>query len=151
MALNKQEAPYPLELLDLVSRVKYNKNYDIELKHVDRGQDSIGLTLCVLVTAVNPYREEDDYKLTTTMFYFPVEPAAYDRQTWQRWLWDQLQLVDLHEAMEAFRIRNDDGNFDTPYAPNHGPGRNPYTIYEYATDEQRRTSFRGDIKETTNE
>ena len=30
-----------------------------------------------------------------------------------------------------------------PYAPNHGPGRDPYTIAEYATDLDRRTSFRG--------
>lgn len=33
-----------------------------------------------------------------------------------------------------------------PFAPTHGPGDDPYTIKELATDEQRRTSFRGVVK-----
>lgn len=42
--------------------------------------------------------------------------------------------------MEFFVI---DG--ERPYAPNHGPGHDPYTIRETSTDEERRTSFRGTL------
>lgn len=34
---------------------------------------------------------------------------------------------------------------ERPFAPNHGPGRDPYTIVEYADDVDRRTSFRGEV------
>lgn len=68
----------------------------------------------------------------------PVPPAAYDRRSWQRWLFDQVLLVEQHEACEFFQV---DGR--RPYAPNHGPGRNPYTIHELGTAADAETDFRG--------
>lgn len=33
-----------------------------------------------------------------------------------------------------------------PYAPNHGPGNDPYVVRELTTDQARRTSFLGTIQ-----
>jgi hypothetical protein len=72
----------------------------------------------------------------------PVPPAAFDRRSWQRWLLDQVLLVERHEACEFFQI---DGK--RPYAPLHQPGSDPYMIVaESSTNEERRTNFRGELK-----
>ena len=76
-------------------------------------------------------------------FYFPVPAATYDERSWRRWLFDRLLDVETHEAMEHFQI-----GAERPYSPSHGPGNDPYMIREYGADEDRRTSFRGVVKET---
>jgi hypothetical protein len=53
-----------------------------------------------------------------------------------------LGLVDLHERMEDFVVGG-----ERPYAPKHGPGRNPYVVHEVSTEEARGTSFRGVLDE----
>jgi hypothetical protein len=73
--------------------------------------------------------------------YFPVPPAAYDERSWRRWLLERLIEVERHEACEFFQI---DGR--RPYAPHHGPGNDPYIVFDHGTDEDMRTSFRGDVK-----
>jgi hypothetical protein len=78
--------------------------------------------------------------------YFPVPAATYDLRSWRRWLLDCFIKVETHEACEFFQIGG-----ERPFAPNHGPGRDPYTIFEYSTDADRRTSFRGDVKESTDD
>ncbi len=70
-----------------------------------------------------------------------VPPAAFDRRSWQRWLLDQILLIERHEACEFFRV---DG--DRAYAPHHGPGNDPYIVFDHGTDEDVRTSFRGETK-----
>ena len=74
------------------------------------------------------------------MHYFPVPPAAYDVRSWRRWLLEQVLLVERHEACEFFQLAG-----DRPYAPSHGPGNDPYLIRELGTDEDVRTSFRGEL------
>lgn len=69
-----------------------------------------------------------------------MPPASYNRQSWRRWLFEQVLLVERHEACEFFVV---DG--ERPYAPRHGPGNDPYVVVEYAKDEDRRTSFRGEV------
>ena len=77
----------------------------------------------------------------------PVPPAAFDTRSWQRWLFDQLLLVEQHEAMEFFAIHDSPGGEHAvrPFAPSHGPGNSPYTVLEYATDLDRRTKFTGEV------
>jgi hypothetical protein len=132
-----QEAPYPVPLAELVSRVGYKQGWTFTLAHTDRGQGSVGLTLRILIRTPDSYHPED---IRGVMHYFIVPAAAYDEQSWRRWLFDRVLDVETHEACEFFQI---DGT--RPYAPNHGPGRDPYVIFEYATDEHRRTSFRGEL------
>lgn len=132
-----QTAPWPAALARLVKAVRYKAGWTFELSHLDRGQDSVGLTLSILIET------PDSYEPTRTMnvyHYFIVPAAAYDERSWRRWLFDQIVLVERHEAMEFFAI---DG--DRPYAPSHGPGNDPYMVREVGTDEDRRTTFRGEI------
>jgi len=72
------------------------------------------------------------------------------------WLFEQLLLVEKHECMEFFALMQDhdiapDGTeFEStwrPYAPNHGHGWDPYLVTEVATERDRRTDFRNEVRE----
>lgn len=130
-----QSAPYPHELAELVEHCTYRRGWQVYLQHHDRGQGSVGLTLFIVTDTVNSY-DHDQRSHVAHLFIVPA--AAYDRRSWQRWLFEQFHLVELHECMEFFEI---DGN--KPYAPSHGPGNDPYLIREFGTDVDRRTSFTG--------
>jgi hypothetical protein len=144
--LMRQEAPYPTVLDALVRRLEYRDGWDFSLVDLDRGQGSKGLTLIIRVTTVNSYPPHEPLRVA---HYMPVPPAAYDERSWQRWLFDQILLVEQHEAMEFFRFPASQvgGQDERPYAPNHGPGNNPYTIPEYRDDIDRRTSFTGEVND----
>ncbi len=73
--------------------------------------------------------------------YFPVPPAAYDRRSWRRWLFECCREVSTHEDMEYFTI-----NGVKPFAPSHGPGNNPYLVREVGTEIDQRTSYLGVLK-----
>lgn len=137
--LLRQAAPVPTELYELVETLTYRPGWTFTLKELDRGQGSEGLTLDIVTCGYNSYHPErgETYRVH---HYMPVPPAAYNRQSWRRWLFEQCLLVERHEACEFFEV---DGA--KPYAPNHGPGWDPYIVTELATDEDRRTSFRGDL------
>ena len=134
-----QAAPWPGWLDDLVRRLTYRPGWTFALAHIDRLQRGEGLTLDIVTNGFNSYHPDrgESYQVH---HYMPVPPAAYDRRSWQRWLLEQLLLVESHEACEFFTV---DGV--RPYAPNHGPGRNPYTIVEVGTAEAAATSVRGEV------
>lgn len=137
----RQEAPFPTPLTQLVAGLDYKAGWSFTVKDTDRGQGSKGLTLCILITTPDSYNPE---ALRRVMHYMPVPPAAYDRRSWQRWLFDQILLVERHEACEFFQI-----NGHRPYAPHHGPGNDPYIVFDHGTDEDVRTSYLGEVKEPT--
>lgn len=150
-----QRAPYPTILARLVESVAYKPGWSFTLEDKDRGQGSHGLTLCILITVPDGYHPERD---RSVVHYMLVPPAAYDDRSWQRWLFDQVLLVERHEAMEFFRFEYETPNrigtevfgsnqhVERPYAPSHGPGNDPYLIREVGTDVDVRTSFRGEVK-----
>lgn len=130
-----QEAPYPLILADLVKRLTYKEDWYFALDHLDRGQGSEGLTLSIRITApdsVNPGKE------ISVVHYMIVPPAAYNQRHWERWLLDQILLVEQHEACEFFKI---DG--ERIFGPHHAPGNNPYTIFEHADYAETKPNYRG--------
>lgn len=135
--MNHQVAPYPDELAELVEKLTYRPGWFFRLEHTDRGQGSQGLTLCIIAGTINSYDFDEPKQI---MHYMPVPPAAYQYGSWRRWLFEQIHQVELHECMEFFTI---DG--EKPYAPNHGPGEDPYTVKEIGTELGQRTSFRGDL------
>lgn len=139
--LNCQSAPYPFELAELVGRLRYKPGFSFVMRDpgFERGQGSTGLTLSIIVRTPNSYDRE---QIIAVEHLMPVPPASYGRETWRRWLLEQCFLVDRHEGCEFFEIEGE----GKPFAPNHGPGRDPYTIYEYTDDEHRRTSSRGNVK-----
>jgi len=138
-----QTAPYPDTLADLVDRLSYRHGWSFELEDIDRGQDSKGLTLAITVHVADSY---DQARKRSVVHYMLVPPAAFDERSWRRWLFDQILLVERHEAMEFFTILDTgSGHLVKPYAPSHGPGNDPYLVREVGTDIDQRTSFRGEL------
>jgi hypothetical protein len=120
-----QLSPYPEILRDLVERLTYKRGWYFYLQELVReGQGetlSQGLTLNITVRTTNSV----DGEPIGIAHYMPVPPATYDEWSWKRWLFDQILLVERHEAMEFFKI---DGY--APYFPDHGPGESPYRLTE---------------------
>lgn len=137
--LLRQEAPYPEVLEDLVSRLSYRPGWAFKLAHIDRGQDSEGLTLIITTKGYDSYNPDlgQGYRVN---HYMLVPPAAYDERSWRNWLFEQLLLVEKHECMEFSRI---DGKPVVP--PAHGPGNDPYLVLTYGEDIDRRTKFTGEV------
>lgn len=136
-----QEAPWPDVLEDLVAGLTYKPGWTFTLRaDHDRGQGSTGVTLDVVSRTYNSHHPEagEGYFVH---HYMIVPPAAFNRRSWLQWLLDQILLIERHEACEFLRI---DG--EQPFAPNHGPGNDPYMVVTLGTDEDARTSFRGDVK-----
>ena len=133
----RQEAPYPQALEDLVRRLAYRQGYHFELRDIDRGQGSQGLTLVITVTTPDSY---DQDQVIRVAHYMPVPPASFNERSWTWWLFQQIGWVEQHERMEFFRI---DGK--PVYPPAHGPGSDPYLILDYGTDLDRRTKFDGTV------
>lgn len=131
----RQTAPDPETLFDLVEQLTYKSGWTFTVRSVDRGQGSTGLTLCILIRTPDSYHPEE---MRSVMHYMPVPPAAFDERSWRRWLFDQILLVERHEAAEFFQISG-----ARPYAPHHGPGNDPYIVFDHGTDEDVRTSYRG--------
>lgn len=138
--MNEQTAPDPVALRELVRGLAYRPGWYFGLRDVDRGQGSEGLTFVVTSLGYNSYHLDrgETYRVN---HYFPVPPAAYDERSWRRWLLDRLLDVERHECCEFFRIGD-----ERPYAPHHGPGNDPYIVFEHGTAEDVRTSFRGEVK-----
>jgi len=142
----EQTAPYPSELKALVDALRYKHGWYFTLASRDRGQGSEGLTLDITTLTTNSYHPTVCEFCSSAVtgyrvhHYFIVPAAAYDMRSWRRWLFDQVVLVERHEAAEFFKIDN-----DRPYAPSHGPGNDPYLIREVGTDLDARTSFRGEV------
>jgi hypothetical protein len=99
-----QRADFPTVLADLVKGVRYKPDWRFTLEELDRGQSSVGLTLVIVITTPDSYHPE---RTRVVNHYFPVPPAAYDMRSWRRWLFEQVLLVERHEAMEFFQVRDD--------------------------------------------
>jgi len=137
-----QEAPYPEILERLVHQTQYRPGWYVALEDIDRGQSSKGLTFSVYTKGFNTYDIEagENYRV---VHYFPVPPAAYNEESWKRWILNRLIEVETHEACEFLVI---DGT--RPFAPHHGPGWDPYIVLHHGEDIDARTDFRGNVQET---
>jgi hypothetical protein len=145
VATARQYGPYPHALAGLVGRLAYRLGWtftlrDMERDHADtHGAAAGGLTLVVYADVHDAY---EPARRRPVNHYFPVPAATYNEASWLRWLLGCVLLVEQHEACEWFRLGDGDGDV-RPFSPTHGPGENLYSIKELATDEERRTSFRG--------
>ncbi len=142
-----QEAPWPVELEDLVNSTRLWPGWTMKLQHnllrdtkEIHQREGRGTTLVITTKTYNTYHYEDGQNYRVH-HYFIVPAATYNRKSWMRWLFDRFADVQLHEAMEAFVV-----NGERPFAPHHGPGENPYVVIETGTDEEARTTFRGEVK-----
>lgn len=137
-----QTALHPQILEDLVAKAEYRPGWHLALEDIDRGQGSTGLTFCVYTKGFNTYDIEagETYRV---VHYFPVPPAAFNEESWKRWILDRIVEVETHEACEFLQI---DGT--RPFAPHHGPGWNPYIVLHHGDDVDARTDFRGEVQDT---
>lgn len=134
----RQEAPRPDVLFTLVEGLTYKPGWKFALlEDYDRGQGSVGLTLDITTNARNSYHPE---RMVNVHHLMIVPAASYDARSWSRWLLEQIILVERHEACEFFTLPG-----GKPYAPHHGPGNDPYIIFEHGTDLDVRTNFRGAV------
>lgn len=140
---NRQDAPWPAELEQTVAELVLEPGWRVWLDEMTRDTGSpeqgSGLTLCIQTVSFDTYHPDRgrSYRVLHT---FPVPPATYNRQSWTRWLFDRYVAVLTHEAMEFFQVAG-----YRPFAPNHGPGHDPYVVREETTDLDRRTQFTGRI------
>lgn len=136
--VNTQTAPFPHELYDIIIATEYRPGWHFMLQYEDRGQGSEGLTLSIFSLGYDTYHP-DRSETYRVVHYFPVPPAAFDRRAWERWLLDCLIEVETHECCEFLQIGG-----ARPFAPNHGQGRNPYSVIEVGRVEDAETRFTGE-------
>jgi hypothetical protein len=118
-----QSAPYPALLKELVDSISYRPGWTVSLEaDYDRGQGCRGLTLNIMVEATDSDARE---RKTRVLHLMPVPAAAYNKRSWRRWVFEQILLVERHEACEFFTV---DGV--KPYAPRHAAGNDPYIVFE---------------------
>ena len=148
----RQYAPYPHELADIVSKLTYKPGWTFTLTDMARDTDGDpwdanskplagGLTLDIVSCTYDSYHPErgNHYRV----HHYRIVPAAtYNRRSWLRWIMDEIVKIESHEAAEFLQV---DGV--RPFAPTHGPGNDPYYLVEYVDDTERRTSFRGIVKD----
>lgn len=146
-----QHAPYPKSLASLIQALRYKKAWKFTLDNDlirdpkdTHGAEGHGTTLIISIVTPDSY---DPSRNRVVNHYFIVPAATYNVGSWQRWLLDCILKVEQHEACEFFTLSITDDQTEKPFAPLHGPGEDPYRIVEYATDTQRRTSFRGELNE----
>lgn len=120
MPVMRQVAPYPEALAEAVAglTIADQRKWSFRLEHCGRHAGAEGLTLIVTLETVDALNPPEPYVVT---HYLWVPAESYDKQTWARWLLDQVVKVDRHELMEGFAV---DGV--RLFAPGHGGGKSPY-------------------------
>lgn len=73
--------------------------------------------------------------------YQPVPITTYNERSWRRWIYEQCRRVMNHEIGEALQF---DGV--RPFVPMHGPGEDPYTVHEWRSEEDARTTQNGSLR-----
>jgi hypothetical protein len=146
-----QVAPWPDELEEIVARLRYRPGWTFRLESIERDPASSGLTFIVRSLGYDSYHPErgENYGV---LHYFPVPPATYNRASWLEWVRDRLIEVETHEVCEFMRLEADgedvamgaDPRVERPFAPNHGPGWNPYAVRTLNRVEDAETTFRGE-------
>lgn len=74
--------------------------------------------LSIFTYNINTYKQ-DEKRHTRHEFLVPV--ATYNRDTWIRWVFDNIVAIETHETAEWFFV-----NDERIYAPHHGNGEDPY-------------------------
>lgn len=132
-------APWPADLDDLVGRARCHDGWSFHLADGEWDDGFVtGLRLIITVRSVDAYHPD---RPRGTSFLFPVPVATFDRGSWQRWLWDRVMDVHHHETGEAFGFAYHRPGWDgamevmeRPFAPFHGPGRDPNRNIEVGVD-----------------
>lgn len=120
-----QQAPWPHRLIEAVYELRYFSGWRFWIGVEDRGQGCGGLTLSIVPDNPDSYHPE---RKANTRFTYPVPAAAYNRESWEEWIWSCIEQTEAHERAEAFRFVGEDGKERRPYKPAHADGWNPNVI-----------------------
>lgn len=113
MKVMTQTAPWPQDLVDAVAELEYVPGWVVTLAEEKRGQDCAGLTLNIYPDKPDSYHPENHVR---TRFLYPVPAAAFNRESWEEWLWARIEETEGHERAEWFRFRTVVTNYDV-YEP----------------------------------
>jgi hypothetical protein len=121
-AVMRQEAPYPEDLAAAVNELQYLPGWVIDLTDEDRGQGCRGLTLNIYPNKPDSYHPE---RSVHTRFLYPVPAAAFNRESWEEWLWARIEETEGHERAEWFRFGETERR---PFKPAHPDGWDPGVV-----------------------
>ena len=119
--MNEQHGPEDAAaaLASVVAQVAYKDGWRVWLAYMKRPTEhyagSEGLTLCISATVPDSTRPGE---ATHVEHWMAVPPTSWERPTWERWVLDQLILVETHEAMEFYSVGG-----HKCYFPSHGSFR----------------------------
>lgn len=97
----RQTAPYPTDLADAVTELRYVPGWKFTLNDEERGQGCSGLTLRIYPDKPDSYHPDQHVH---TVFLYPVPAAAFNRESWEEWLWARIEETEAHERAEWFRF-----------------------------------------------
>lgn len=135
-----QTAPWPYELEKAVDELEYMPGWKFWLIEEDRGQGCYGLTLRILPNHPDMYHME---KHANTVFLYPVPTCAFNRESWEEWLWARIEETDNHERAEAFRFVGEDGSERRPFKPAHTDGWDPGVVRSVVSESVANTPNAG--------
>ena len=131
MNIATQEFPYPYDLDQAVRELRYSEPpWRIEMRDMDRGQGCKGLTLLVYPDKPDSYHPE---RHVNTVFTYPVPAAAFNRESWEEWLWARIEDTENHERAENFKFVVSEDGFGNvehrrPFKPAHPDGWDPSVV-----------------------
>lgn len=105
-------------LRGLLPSVRYKPGWEFSI--VSYGGFSSALALKIRVPTVDSSDGLSPFLADHTL---PIPPAYWDQAEWERWLLEQILLVERHEACEFFTIGD-----ERPFFPMHGLEGSPYEV-----------------------
>jgi hypothetical protein len=111
--------PYPEPLSQLLDGLKYKDGWTFELREVGDGEGRHGLFLYIVVKGA----DSANGSKIEVLHRFPIPPTNYNEETWLRWLFEKVVMVERHEAGEFFQV-----NGKAHFFPHHRAGFDPYNI-----------------------
>ncbi len=120
--MSEQTFPYPDDLDAAVEALRYLAGWRFTLCNEDRGQSCVGLTLSIYPEKPDSYNPDSHVR---TRFLYPVPAAAFNRESWEEWLWERIEETEKHERAEWFRFGDEERR---PYKPAHTDGWNPGVV-----------------------
>lgn len=130
-----QEAPWPTALQEALSEFNPTgglTGWRIWLEVEDRGQECRGLTLSIIPNNPDSYHPE---RHVNTRFIYPVPAAAFNKESWEEWLWARIEETEGHERAEGFRFIDSEGKERRPFKPIHQDGYDPGVIRRVITED----------------
>ncbi len=123
-----QEFPFPHDLDEAINELNPSgilTGWRFTLTDEDRGQGCKGLTLNIYPDVPDSYHPE---RHVHTRFLYPVPAAAFNRESWEEWLWARIEDTENHERSEGFRFIGADGMVRRPFKPAHPDGWDPSVV-----------------------